>query len=69
VLITGLVIVGASIIAATGGNDAAFLLFTVGSGVTISAGLLEGLNANNTNNKWMFKIVNPSQKEELEKQK
>jgi hypothetical protein len=69
VLISGLVIVGASIIAATGGNDAAFLLFTVGSGVTISAGLLEGLNANNTNNKWMFKIVNPSLKEELEKQK
>lgn len=56
VLITGLTIVGASIIAATGGNDAAFLLFTTGSGATISAGLLEGLNVNNTNNKWIFKI-------------
>ncbi|MBC7845897.1 MAG: hypothetical protein H7Y10_05350 [Flavobacterium sp.] len=57
VLITGLVIVGSSIIAASGGNDAAFLLFSIGSGVTISAGLLEGLNANNSNNRWTFKII------------
>jgi type IV secretory pathway VirB2 component (pilin) len=49
VLISGLVIVGASIIAASGGNDAAFLLFTVGAGTTISAGIIEG--------KWTFKIV------------
>ena len=57
VLITGLAIVGTSIIAATGGNDAAFLLFTVGSGVTISAGLLEAINNNNSNRRWKFKIV------------
>ncbi|MBF2708259.1 hypothetical protein [Flavobacterium soyangense] len=57
VLIVGLAIVGASLVAASGGNDAAFLLFTVGSGVTISAGLFEGINANNSNNKWSFKII------------
>ena len=69
VLIVGLAIVGASIVAAAGGNDAAFLLFTIGSGVTISAGLLEGLNANNADNKWIFKIVDTSLKGELTKQK
>ena len=57
VLIVGLTIVGASLVAAAGGNDAAFLLFTAGSGVAISAGLLEGINANNSNNKWSFKII------------
>jgi hypothetical protein len=56
-LVAGLAIVGASIIAASGGRDSAFLLFTAGSGVTISAGLLEGLNANNSNNRWKFKII------------
>lgn len=56
VLVIGLATVGASLIAASGGNDAAFLLFTVGSGVTIGAGLLEGINANNSGNKWTFKI-------------
>ena len=57
VLIVGLAIVGASIVAASDGNDAAFLLFTVGAGITISAGLLEGINANNSENKWTFKII------------
>lgn len=57
VLVVGLSIVGSSLIAASDGNDAAFLLFTVGSGVTISAGLLEGINANNSNNRWRFKIM------------
>lgn len=57
VLITGLATVGTSLIAASDGNDAAFLLFTIGSGVTISAGLLEGINANNSNNRWKFKII------------
>ncbi|SHG31309.1 hypothetical protein SAMN05443549_103222 [Flavobacterium fluvii] len=57
VLITGLAIVGASLIAASGGSDSAFLIFTIGSGVTISAGLLEGLNANNSNRNWKFKII------------
>lgn len=57
VLIVGLAIVGSSLIAASDGNDAAFLLFTIGSGVTISAGVLEGINANNSNNRWKFKII------------
>lgn len=57
VLVAGLAIVGTSLVAASGGNDSAFLLFTIGSGVTISAGLLEGINANNSNNKWTFKII------------
>lgn len=56
VLVIGLATVGASLIAASKGNDAAFLLFTIGSGVTIGAGLLEGINANNSSNKWTFKI-------------
>lgn len=57
VLTTGLATVGTSLIAASKGNDSAFLLFTIGSGVTIGAGLLEGINANNSNNKWTFKII------------
>lgn len=57
VLVVGLAIVGSSLVAASDGNDAAFLLFTIGSGVTISAGLLEGINANNSNNRWKFKII------------
>ena len=56
VLVIGLATVGSSLIGASGGNDAAFLLFTIGSGVTISAGLLEGINANNSSNRWTFKI-------------
>jgi hypothetical protein len=57
VLVAGLAIVGSSLAAASDGNDAAFLLFTIGSGVTIGAGLLEGINANNSNNRWRFKII------------
>lgn len=57
VLATGLSVVGASLIAASGGNDSAFLLFTIGSGVTIGAGLLEGIYANNSDNLWTFKII------------
>ena len=57
VFITGLAIVGSSLVAASDGNDAAFLLFTIGAGVTIGAGLLEGINANNSNNRWRFKII------------
>ncbi|MBX9806610.1 MAG: hypothetical protein K2X95_02305 [Flavobacteriaceae bacterium] len=69
VLITGLSVVGASIIAATGGSDSAFLLFAIGSGVTISAGVIEGLNANYSDYKWKFKIVETSLKDELAKHK
>ena len=66
VLIIGLATVGASLIAASGGNDAAFLLFNIGSGVTIGAGLLEGININNSSNKWTFKI---SEREQLKQEK
>lgn len=69
VLITGLAIVGSSIIVAASGGNAAFLLFTVGSGVTISAGLIEAINSNNSNRRWKFKIVDSSLKGELEKKK
>ena len=57
VLITGLSVVGASLVAASGGSDSAFLLFAIGSGVTIGAGVIEGLNANYSDYKWKFKIV------------
>ena len=57
ILVAGLTIVGSSLVVASGGGNAAFLLFTVGSGVTISAGLLEGINTNNSDNKWTFKII------------
>jgi hypothetical protein len=57
VFASGLAIVGASLVAASEGNDSAFLLFTIGSGVTIGAGLLEGMNASTSNNKWTFKII------------
>jgi len=67
VLITGLAIVGASLVAASGGSDSAFLLFTIGSGVTIGAGVLEGLNANYSERKWIFKIIDISLKGEPKK--
>ena len=57
VFASGLAIVGASLVAASEGNDSAFLLFTIGSGVTIGAGLLEGMNASTSNNKWTNKII------------
>ena len=57
VFASGLAIVGASLVAASEGNDSAFLLLTIGSGVTIGAGLLEGMNASTSNNKWTFKII------------
>jgi len=56
-LTAGLATVASSLIAASDGNDAAFLLFTVGAGVTISAGIVEGINANQSKYKWKFKIV------------
>lgn len=69
VLAAGLATVASSLIAASDGNDAAFLLFTVGTGVTASAGVLEGLHTNNTKFKWRFKIVDSNPKGELVKQK
>ena len=69
VLFSGLAIVGASLIAASGGSDSAFLIFVIGAGTTMSAGVIEGLNSNYTNIKWRYKIVDPSLKGELLKQK
>jgi len=57
VLAAGLAIVATSLVAASKGQDAAFMLFTVGAGTTIGAGLLEGVNANYTGRKWKFKII------------
>jgi phage gp45-like len=57
VLISGLAIVGTSLIAASGGSESALLIFMIGSGTTISAGIIEGLNKNYTNRKWTYKIV------------
>jgi len=57
VLVLGLSVVGSSLIVASGGGNSAFLLFTVGTGTTISAGLIESINANNSDNKWSFKII------------
>jgi hypothetical protein len=57
VLVTGLALVGSSIVVATGGNNVAFLLFAGGAGVTVTAGVLESLNANYTSRKWTYKIL------------
>jgi hypothetical protein len=57
VLAAGLATVTSSLVAASKGDDSAFMLFAVGTGVTIGAGLLEGVNANYTERKWKFKIM------------
>jgi len=57
VLFTGLAVVATSLVVASGGGNAAFLLFTIGGGVTIGAGVLEALNTNNSDRKWTFKII------------
>ena len=57
VLYTGLAIVATGLILATAGNNAAFLALTIGSGVTIGAGIIEGINGYNSKRKWNFKIV------------
>jgi small nuclear ribonucleoprotein (snRNP)-like protein len=57
VLITGIAVVATGLTLATVGNNAAFLLLTVGSGITISAGIIEGINGYNSKRKWIFKIV------------
>jgi small nuclear ribonucleoprotein (snRNP)-like protein len=69
VLFSGLAIVGASIVSAAQGNESAFNLFAIGAGTTISAGIIEGLNSNYTSRKWKFKIIDPSLKGDLTKQK
>jgi hypothetical protein len=57
-LITGVALVGSSIIVAAGGGNAAFLLFTSGAAITVGSGILDAANSNNTTRKWAFKIVN-----------
>lgn len=57
VLATGLTIVGSSLVAASTGNESALMLLTIGTGTTMSAGLLESIYPNNTNDKWTFKII------------
>lgn len=55
-LISGLVIVGTGIILATAGSEAAFLVIAGGTGVTIGAGILEGVNRNHISRRYDFKI-------------
>ena len=55
--LTGLTTVGASLIQASSGKDSAITLFLVGTGATIGAGLIEGLNAKHSNKKWSYKII------------
>lgn len=57
VLITGLAVIGTSIIVASGGGNAAFLLFTIGGGATIGGGLIDSINCNHSNFRNTFKIV------------
>jgi len=57
VFYTGLAIVATGLILATAGNNAAFLVLTAGTGITIGAGIIEGINGYNSLNKWNFKIV------------
>lgn len=57
VLVAGLSTVATSLVAASKGNDAAFLLFTAGAGATIFSGVLEGLHANHSKFNWHFKII------------
>lgn len=55
--LTGIATVGASLVNASSGKDSAIILFLVGSGATISAGLIEGLNTKYSNKKWSYKII------------
>jgi hypothetical protein len=55
--LTGIATVGASLVNASSGKDSAIILFLAGSGATISAGLIEGLNTKYSNKKWSYKII------------
>ena len=67
VLISGAALLGASIIADSGGSDAAFLLFAIGGGTILSSGLSGSRNSSYTHRKWSYKIIDPSLKGELTK--
>jgi hypothetical protein len=53
----GLSLVGSSIVVASEGGNAAFLLFTLGTGITLTSVGLEGLKNNNTYRKSTYKII------------
>ena len=53
----GLSLVGSSIVVASEGGNAAFLLFTLGTGITMSTVGLEGLKNNNSSRKSTYKII------------
>ena len=57
VLAVGMTVIGSSVIVASTGGDAAFLIFSIGAGITISSGLIDTLNGNHSNRKWTFKII------------
>lgn len=57
VFATGLAVIGSSIILAADGDNAAFLLFSLGTGITLGAAALDGIKANNSNINWTFKII------------
>jgi small nuclear ribonucleoprotein (snRNP)-like protein len=57
VFATGLAVIGSSIILAADGDNAAFLLFSLGTGITLGAVALDGIKANNSNINWTFKII------------
>lgn len=56
VLITGLAVMGGSLIVAATGGEAALLLFTTGTGLTIGSAILEATNPNYTKRKWTYQI-------------
>ncbi|HEY6143526.1 MAG TPA: hypothetical protein VIV55_08960 [Flavobacterium sp.] len=55
--IGGLATLGASVIAAATGSGSAFMLFTIGAVSTISSGILEGINKNNSSYSSTYKII------------
>ncbi len=56
-LVTGLALVGTSIIVGASGGNAAFLIFTSGAAISVGSGIIDAADSNNTNRKWTFKIV------------
>ena len=54
---SGLTAIGASIVSSFSGSGSAFMLFTIGTGLTISSGIVDGINKNNSNYSSTFKII------------
>lgn len=57
VFVNGLTVIGSSIIIAKKGDGTAFLLFTVGTGITLGAGVIESIDTNNSKIKYTFTII------------